>query len=60
MTTVRAQPQDKTSIVPEGNHTCSGQTDACRVGKDHCGVVGVVIQVQDLIAQLTPEIRLQS
>lgn len=25
MTTVRAQPQDKTSIVPVGNRTCAGQ-----------------------------------
>lgn len=25
MTTVRAQPQDKTTIVPVGNHTCPDQ-----------------------------------
>lgn len=25
MTTVRAQPQDKTAIVPVGNHTCPDQ-----------------------------------
>lgn len=25
MTTVRAQPQDKTTIVPIGNRTCAGQ-----------------------------------
>lgn len=66
MTTVRAQPQDKSTIVAEENHTCPGQIDEWGIGKNQHGVrswsvhVGVSTQVQYLFKHLITEICRQS